>query len=337
MRKAPAIALHGQERDEVGAVVELADVGPGRGPAFAVDLEDPAAAALAHKGDGVVERAEAGAGGGAKAEVAQGGLAELAVAFEPIAERAAADDVEAVAAQLILPRAVAEAFEQDEPFVAGVGDPGELALPVVDARDEPRHDVVGAAIGDGDAHVVAGADQSQYMSPRSCVSPMPRMRIARCAGFSLRGAFRCAGFPLRGLSAARGLLGGSRAGSCRHDDPSGGARSGGPDAALRRKCHMRPPGRAVGRGFMGIRFVLETPGDAVPQRERALAVDLDGEVVRGGEAGDVAAIGVDVVAIGVIEDDEGAVGGRARAPPRRSARSTSSSPACTRYGNESTA
>jgi len=71
------------------------------------------------------------------------------------------DSMKAIAPQLILQLAAICILEQDQAIGPCVPDPRQLGLPAGDPLDHPGEHVVGAGLGDVNAHVVALGDQPQ--------------------------------------------------------------------------------------------------------------------------------------------------------------------------------
>src|SRR5438132_7371166 len=84
-------------------------------------------------------------------------LAEGAVVFQPLAEGAAADDAEAVAAEMILLVAEIGLLEDDEAVAA---DPAELGPPICRPRNDSFEDPGAIRAGGEDAHLVPAEDQA---------------------------------------------------------------------------------------------------------------------------------------------------------------------------------
>jgi hypothetical protein len=94
-------------------------------------------------------------------QLLQRALAEVAIALEPIAELPAADDVKSLPPQLVLDRAVAEAFKEDETVVSRLANPGQLRAPILDAVHQPGENIAGRGVRDMHAHFRARAREAQ--------------------------------------------------------------------------------------------------------------------------------------------------------------------------------
>jgi hypothetical protein len=157
----PRAPIDLEQRDDVLAVLHLADIGLHRFDVAAVRLVDVAPAVAPHEIDGVYEIVEFIRRHRGDAGLAQDRLAEGTVVLQPIAEGAAADDVVAVSAQRILGRPGIGGLEQDDAVLPGGPHPGQLRPPVVDALDQPGEGLGAARIGDVDADLVAFRHQPQ--------------------------------------------------------------------------------------------------------------------------------------------------------------------------------
>ena len=125
----PALAIAVEQCDQVAPIVELPDVGVGRGEAAAVVLVGVAARPGADEVDGIVVVGEGVHRRRRQAGRAQGRLAEGAITFEAVTEGRAADDAQALGAQAVLLAAERGGFGQDHAFVPGGRAPVLSAIP----------------------------------------------------------------------------------------------------------------------------------------------------------------------------------------------------------------
>jgi hypothetical protein len=107
-----------------------------------------------HERDGLLEITERMGARGLQASVCERLLAESPIVFEPIAKRTAADHGKPFAPELILLGTVLGRLEQDDTLRAALPDPVELAPPIVNVLDHPRHHVVFGVIAVPDAYFV---------------------------------------------------------------------------------------------------------------------------------------------------------------------------------------
>ncbi|MEJ7730604.1 MAG: hypothetical protein WKG00_15460 [Polyangiaceae bacterium] len=158
----PAALVQPERGHDVAAVVPHADVGARGGEATAAVLEDVPPRSLPHEGHGGVECVEGVRGRRAQAELAERVLSEGAVELEAVAERAAADDGEALGAELVLRLAERRPLEDDEALAS---HPGQPFLPATGALDEAGHHVAGVGVGDVHADLVAALQQAHVQRP----------------------------------------------------------------------------------------------------------------------------------------------------------------------------
>ncbi len=98
-----------------------------------------------------------------KAEFGQHLLRIAAVVLQPVAIGAAADDMEAVAAKLVLPGAepFRHALEQDDPTVGRLAQPVEFGAPIGRLFDQAGQGTLRFRLADEDFDLVALGRQAQ--------------------------------------------------------------------------------------------------------------------------------------------------------------------------------
>ena len=121
-----------EQRRDVAAIRERADEGVTGGIAM---LEDTAAGSRTKIGDRLRRAGEFVDGGNLQPVPAEQVEGEGAVVLEPVAKRASADDVEPLAAKLVLQGAEPDRFEDQHAIAPGFADPIEFGAPIVDARE----------------------------------------------------------------------------------------------------------------------------------------------------------------------------------------------------------
>lgn len=126
-----------------------------RVPGGGAELEHTAARPRFEVRDGITSRSEFAHGCDIKSVPRKQLKGEGAVVFELVAQCAAADDVEAVAAKLILQLAEADRFEDDDAVSGRLANPAELCAPVGRARDETGHGPLGKRLADRDTDIMA--------------------------------------------------------------------------------------------------------------------------------------------------------------------------------------
>ena len=154
------VAVHGKQRQHVGAVIQFAHIVAGARAVGAVELQHEAPAIRAQEINcpGVV--IEAVARDRVHADAAQHLLAEFPVRFQPVAERAAADHLEATPPQRVLFLALECRFEQHDALATGVAQPAQLGPPVGYKVQHAGVDIPAGLVLDEHLHFVAAQQQA---------------------------------------------------------------------------------------------------------------------------------------------------------------------------------
>ena len=140
------VAVHGQQCQHVGTVVQLADVVARTRTVGSVELEHVTSALQLQKSHRFGIRSEAVAARSLQADAAQDLLPELTISLQPVTERAAANDLKTCAAQLILLLALDRRFKNGHAVLTGIAQPFQLSLPVINPLQHAAEHVVAGRV-----------------------------------------------------------------------------------------------------------------------------------------------------------------------------------------------